>query len=136
MPFDPPRAGITASTFNSWSVDAEGVPVTLIHEPLLNAQRCFGEHRGDASAGTAIAIQMVGRVTAVGDLRTHRRDNLGAVVADIHDVAAAIAATLPRADVHRRHADIRALANRRARIADDARTGEHETHPRLDWKVL
>ena len=44
-----------------------------------------------------------------------------AVVLDVDHVGAALAPLLPRADVHGRHAEERALADRHARVADDRR---------------
>ena len=44
-----------------------------------------------------------------------------AIVTDVDHVVAALASQLARADVHGRHAEVRALADRDARIADDGR---------------
>src|SRR5256885_6454577 len=49
---------------------------------------------------------------SVLDLRADRSRDLPAVVVDVDDVRATVASLLPRADVHRRHADERALADR------------------------
>src|SRR5438046_1034203 len=87
---------------------------------LLDAQPRRREHVGDAAARVAVAVEGIARIAAVGEMRREGVADLGAIVPDVEDVPAAVAAGLAPADVHRRHAEERALADPDARIADDA----------------
>ena len=64
-------------------------------QPFLHAQRRGRQHTGDPLPRIAIAVQMVRRISAVRDLPPDRLDDLRAVVGDVDDVEATIAAALP-----------------------------------------
>src|SRR5207253_1955608 len=73
----------------------------------------------DPGARVSVAVQQVAlRFTAL-DVGRNSAGNLLPIVADVDDVVAALAPRLAAADVHGRHAEIRALTDRDARIADN-----------------
>jgi len=68
-------------------------------------------------------------------VRRNRVGNLPPIVPDVRDVLAALAPELACADVDRGHAEIRALANRDARIADNRRRSAQEAEEVLGEHV-
>src|SRR5688572_31353251 len=69
---------------------------------------------GDTRAGTTIAVEVVARRLAALQVLADAVGDGRPIVLDVDHVAAALPALLPRADVHRRHAQVGALADRDA----------------------
>src|SRR5689334_9887253 len=79
---------------------------------------------------------MVAWVAAARELTLDRVDDLRAFVSGVDHVETAIAAHLTRADVHRRHPEERAFANRGTRITHRACARDHQPDVGFDRKVL
>ena len=75
-------------------------------------RRCFGPRRRHHRSGRSGGLRRPAGVDRLADR--------GAVIADVDDVAAAVAAVLPGADIDRRNAQIGAFADRHAGVADNA----------------
>src|ERR1700704_2183108 len=88
----------------------------LIGQPLLDCEFRLGQAVGDTFARPAIAVEQVAPRFAAGHVRRNRVGNLPPIVPDVRDVLAALASELACADVDGGHTEIRALANRDARI--------------------
>ena len=92
-----------------------------VRQPLLDRQRRGGQtDRRCAAPARPSPYRWSAGALPRRTCSLDRLANRAAVVADVDDVPAALAPLLPRPDVHRRHAQERALANRDARVADDA----------------
>src|SRR6266508_1080450 len=123
-PLLPARAGTSASDGSLG-----------ISQTLLDADLGGREDIGDPLAREAVAEQHRALVASVRDLSPGGRLDLGSVVGDVDDVRPVLPPLLPRPDVHRRHAEERALAERGARVADHARGIVDEPRPVLDREV-
>src|SRR5207244_3617712 len=98
----------------------------LERHALADREGPFGEDRRDPLTRLALAVNRLVLVRTVLDLRADRSSYPAAVVVDVDDVRAPVTPLLPWPDVHRGHADERALADCRARVPDDARRLPHQ----------
>src|SRR5207237_6175388 len=95
------------------------VATVLIGQPLLDGEVGAREAIGNAYACLPVAVEQVALRLAAFDVRRNRLRDVAAIVADVDHVVPALASQLTRADVDGGHAEIRALADRDAGIADD-----------------
>src|SRR5204863_4928708 len=85
----------------------------------LDCELSARETIGNPLARPAVAVEEITLRPAALDVGRNRLRDLPAIVADIDHVLPALPSELARADVHRWHAEIRTLADRDARVADD-----------------
>src|ERR1044072_4335628 len=95
------------------------VATVLIGQPLFDGELRARQAACNALARLPVTVEQIALRLAALDVRRNRPGNVAALVADIDHILPALAPKLARADVHRRHAEVRALADRHARIADD-----------------
>src|SRR5262245_16160720 len=102
------------------------IRIDSVCELLVDRQFPLRETLGDALTRSSVAICRVPSGARTSHMLPNSSDDRTAIVVDVDDVRASLASLLPRPDIHGGHAEIGALANRHARVPDDAlRMDEH-----------
>src|SRR5512144_2812022 len=99
----------------------------LIGQPLFNGEFGAREAIRNALAGLAVAVQQVALRLAALDVRGNCIRNVTAIVSNVDHILPALAPELPRPDVDGGNAEIGALANSDAGVADDRRRAAQQS---------